>query len=96
MFKSFVDEIGVEELDAMLAACAGGACNDANDYFWTGQSAMTCSGNWKVAQIPSLQAGWQLRRGAHARSGWPRAPCKLGRWLELGDSHGHRRCGHRV
>lgn len=48
--KSFVDEIGVEEIDAMLAACSGTACNDANDYFWTGQSAMTCSGNWKVAQ----------------------------------------------
>lgn len=48
--KDFVDEIGVEEIDAMLAACAGSACNDANDYFWTGQSAMTCSGNWKVAQ----------------------------------------------
>ncbi len=48
--KSFVDEIGVESIDAMLAACAGGACRDANDYFWTGQSAMTCSGNWKVAQ----------------------------------------------
>jgi multiple sugar transport system substrate-binding protein len=48
--KSFVDEIGIEDIDAMLAACAGSACNDANDYFWTGQSAMTCSGNWKVAQ----------------------------------------------
>ena len=48
--KEFVDEIGVENIDAMLAACAGSACNDANDYFWTGQSAMTCSGNWKVAQ----------------------------------------------
>jgi multiple sugar transport system substrate-binding protein len=48
--KSFVDEIGVEDLDAMLAACAGSACNDAQDYFWTGQSAMTCSGDWKVAQ----------------------------------------------
>jgi multiple sugar transport system substrate-binding protein len=48
--KSFVDEIGIEDIDAMLAACAGTACNDANDYFWTGQSAMTCSGNWKVAQ----------------------------------------------
>lgn len=48
--KDFVDEIGVENIDAMLAACAGSACNDANDYFWTGQSAMTCSGNWKVAQ----------------------------------------------
>lgn len=48
--KTFVEEIGVENIDAMLAACAGSACNDANDYFWTGQSAMTCSGNWKVAQ----------------------------------------------
>lgn len=48
--KEFVEEIGVENIDAMLAACAGSACNDANDYFWTGQSAMTCSGNWKVAQ----------------------------------------------
>jgi multiple sugar transport system substrate-binding protein len=48
--KGFIDEIGVEEINAMLAACAGTACNDANDYFWTGQSAMTCSGNWKVAQ----------------------------------------------
>jgi len=48
--KAFVEEIGVENIDAMLAACAGSACNDANDYFWTGQSAMTCSGNWKVAQ----------------------------------------------
>jgi multiple sugar transport system substrate-binding protein len=48
--KEFVDEIGVEDINAMLAACAGSACNDANDYFWTGQSAMTCSGNWKVGQ----------------------------------------------
>lgn len=48
--KEFVDEIGVQDIDAMLSACAGSACNDANDYFWTGQSAMTCSGNWKVAQ----------------------------------------------
>jgi multiple sugar transport system substrate-binding protein len=48
--KSFIDEIGVENIDAMLAACAGSACNDANDYFWTGQTSMTCSGDWKVAQ----------------------------------------------
>ncbi|MFZ1753307.1 MAG: extracellular solute-binding protein, partial [Caldilineaceae bacterium] len=48
--KSFIDEIGVEDIDAMRSACGGGACNDANDYFWTGQTAMTCSGNWKVAQ----------------------------------------------
>lgn len=48
--KSFIDEIGVEDIDAMLAACAGGNCSGENDYFWTDQSAMTCSGNWKVAQ----------------------------------------------
>ena len=48
--KTFVDEIEVENLDVMLAACAGGNCRGENDYFWTGQSAMTCSGNWKVAQ----------------------------------------------
>ncbi len=48
--KAFVEEIGVEDVDAMIAACTGTACNDANDYFWTGQTAMTCSGNWKVAQ----------------------------------------------
>ncbi|MEM7030551.1 MAG: ABC transporter substrate-binding protein, partial [Chloroflexota bacterium] len=48
--KSFIDEIGGEDIDAMLAACAGGNCRGENDYFWTGQSAMTCSGNWKVAQ----------------------------------------------
>jgi multiple sugar transport system substrate-binding protein len=49
--KEFVDEIGVQDIDAMLAACAGSACNDQNDYFWTGQAAMTCSGTWKVAQM---------------------------------------------
>ncbi|MEZ4662936.1 MAG: ABC transporter substrate-binding protein [Caldilineaceae bacterium] len=48
--KSFVDEIGVEDIDAMLAACAGGQCSGENDYFWKELSAMTCSGNWKVAQ----------------------------------------------
>ncbi len=48
--KSFIDEIGIEDIDVMLSACAGGNCRGENDYFWTGQSAMTCSGNWKVAQ----------------------------------------------
>ena len=48
--KEFVDQIGVEDVDAMIASCAGGACNGEKDYFWTGQFAMTCSGNWKVAQ----------------------------------------------
>lgn len=48
--KAFIDEIGIEDVDAFLSACMGSACNDLNDPFWTGQSAMTCSGNWKVAQ----------------------------------------------
>ena len=48
--KAFVEEIGIEDVDAMLAACGAGACSGPNDYFWTGQSATTCSGNWKVAQ----------------------------------------------
>ena len=48
--KSFVDEIGIQDVDAMIAACAGGACSGPNDYFWSGQAAMVCSGNWKVAQ----------------------------------------------
>jgi len=48
--KSFCEHIGNEDLDAMRAACAGGACSGEKDPFWTGQSAITCSGNWKVAQ----------------------------------------------
>ena len=48
--KEFVDEIGIEDIDAMISACAAGACSGPNDYFWSGQTAMTCSGNWKVAQ----------------------------------------------
>jgi len=48
--KGFVDEIGLQDINNMISACAGTACNDANDYFWTGQAAMTVSGNWKVAQ----------------------------------------------
>lgn len=49
--KGFTDEIGIDEIDAFLSACAGSACNDLNDPFWTGQTVMTCSGNWKVAQM---------------------------------------------
>jgi multiple sugar transport system substrate-binding protein len=48
--KAWVDEIGVADLDAMIAACAGGACNGPNDWFWTGQLATAISGPWKVAQ----------------------------------------------
>ena len=48
--KAWLDEIGVEEIDAMLAACQGTACNDQNDYFWTGQTVMSIGGNWKVGQ----------------------------------------------
>jgi multiple sugar transport system substrate-binding protein len=48
--KSFVDKIGLEDIRAMISACQGSACNDANNYFFTGQAAMTCSGDWVVAQ----------------------------------------------
>ncbi|MCB0057068.1 MAG: ABC transporter substrate-binding protein, partial [Caldilineaceae bacterium] len=75
--KSFIDEIGVEEIDAMLAACAGGACNDANDYFWTGQSAMTCSGNWKVAQSHRYKP--DTRYGAAPMPG-PDGPAPFASW----------------
>ena len=46
----FSKTIGIDNLDAFVAACQGANCNDANDYFWTGQTAMVISGDWKVAQ----------------------------------------------
>ena len=48
--KSYVDHVGVDNVDAFVAACQGSNCNDQNDYFWTGQAAMVCSGDWKVSQ----------------------------------------------
>jgi ABC-type glycerol-3-phosphate transport system substrate-binding protein len=48
--KQWVTEIGIQDIDAMIAACAGAACSGPNDWFWTGQFATTCSGDWKVAQ----------------------------------------------
>ena len=48
--KAWADEIGVQDLDALLAACQGSACAGPNDWFWTGQFATVCSGDWKVAQ----------------------------------------------
>lgn len=53
--KAWVEEIGVQDVDAMIAACQGGACNGPNDWFWTGQFATTCSGNWKVAQAKQFK-----------------------------------------
>jgi len=57
----FAKSIGTDQLDAFVAACAGSNCNDANDYFWTGQNAMVVSGDWKVAQAkkykPDVQYG---------------------------------------
>jgi ABC-type glycerol-3-phosphate transport system substrate-binding protein len=53
--KGWVDEIGVQDLDAMMSACAGGACNGPNDWFWTGQFATICSGDWKVAQAKQFK-----------------------------------------
>jgi multiple sugar transport system substrate-binding protein len=48
--KSYVDHVGIQNVDDFVAACAGNVCNDQNDYFWTGQTAMTCSGDWRVSQ----------------------------------------------
>jgi len=53
--KGWVDEIGVQDLDAMMSACAGGACNGPNDWFWTGQFATICSGDWKVSQAKAFK-----------------------------------------
>lgn len=53
--KAWVEEIGVQDVDAMIASCQGGACNGPNDWFWTGQFATTCSGNWKVAQAKKFK-----------------------------------------
>lgn len=59
--QQFAQGIGTENLDAFVAACAGNNCNDANDYFWTGQNAMVVSGDWKVSQAkkykPDVQYG---------------------------------------
>lgn len=51
----FAKSIGTDQLDAFVAACQGSNCNDANDYFWTGQTAMVISGNWKVAQAKKFK-----------------------------------------
>lgn len=49
--QSFANKSGIDNMDAFSAACIAGAqCRDANDYFWTGQSAMVVSGDWKVSQ----------------------------------------------
>lgn len=53
--KAWVEEIGVQDVDAMIAACAGGACNGPNNWFLTGQFATTCSGNWMVAQTQTYK-----------------------------------------
>lgn len=53
--KQWVDEIGVKDLDAFLAACAGSACNGPNNWFLTEQLATTCSGDWMVAQVKEFK-----------------------------------------
>lgn len=53
--KAWVQEIGIQDIDAMIAACAGGSCNGPNDWFWTGQFATTCSGDWRVAQAKQFK-----------------------------------------
>jgi multiple sugar transport system substrate-binding protein len=60
-FQALCNHIGVDNLDAFQAACSNNQCNDANDYFWTGQQAMVISGDWKVSQAkkykPDVQYG---------------------------------------
>jgi multiple sugar transport system substrate-binding protein len=53
--KSFADHVGVNNIDDFVAACQGTQCNDQNDYFWTGQAAMVCSGDWKVSQAKKFK-----------------------------------------
>jgi multiple sugar transport system substrate-binding protein len=53
--KAWVDEIGIQDIDAMMASCAGSACNGPNDWFWTGQFATICSGDWKVSQAKAYK-----------------------------------------
>lgn len=48
--KEFVEAVGVQDIDAQQAACAGGACNGPNNPFLTGQQVMSWNGNWMVAQ----------------------------------------------
>jgi len=37
--KAWVNEIGIQDVDAMIAGLRGSACNGPNDWFWTGQFA---------------------------------------------------------
>ena len=53
--KAWIPDFGVENLDATVAACAGAACNGPNDWFWTGQFATICSGDWKVSQAKQFK-----------------------------------------
>jgi len=48
--NDFVQQVGVQDVDAMQAACAGGACNGPNNWFLTGQVSSCINGNWMVAQ----------------------------------------------
>lgn len=47
--KEFVETVGVQDVDAFLASCAGGACSGPNDWFLMGQVASCVNGNWMVA-----------------------------------------------
>jgi len=75
--KSYADHVGVDNLDAFTAACSSQQCNDAADYFWTGQSAMVISGDWRVSQAkqykPNVQYGVAPLPG-------PDGPAPYGTW----------------
>jgi len=49
--NDMIQMLGVADLDAMTAACAGGACNGPNNWFYTGQISSCWNGNWVVADV---------------------------------------------
>jgi len=75
--KQWVDEIGVKDLDAFLAACAGSACNGPNNWFFTEQLATTCSGDWTVSQIKEFKP--ETNYGVVAFPG-PDGPAPFASW----------------
>lgn len=75
--KAWVDEIGVRDLDAMMASCSGSACDGPNNWFWTGQLATVCSGDWAVAQAKQFKP--DTNYGAVAMPG-PNGPAPHASW----------------
>lgn len=75
--QDFAKKLGPDNLDAFTAACTGSACNDGNDYFFTGQAAMVVSGNWKVSQAKKYKP--DVKYGVAAFPG-PDGPAPYASW----------------